>query len=105
MNEFSRSKLLVFGYVRLNENIINLFSIIPISIIILIYEYQYIFDSWNIKCINKHFKIIDEYTIKTTKNIIMTAYGNKIIKFGEYYHWKIKITSPKKWSISYWINI
>ena len=84
-----RDKLTVFGYVRQKINERN----IPLEIINIILEYFLtILDSWNI-AYGEGLNITDELKMEHVgghKHV--AAFGNLIIKQGEIYKWKLKVT-------------
>ena len=92
ISQKNRDKLTVSGYVRQKTNDRN----IPLEIINIILDYfLIILDSWD-STYNAHLKITDEYKVENLKKLQHNAaYGNLVIKEGEIYKWKIKLTKYK----------
>ena len=94
------TKKIVFGYIHKMINKINFFlSIdIPKEIInvIMIYFYEPR-DEWNNDYNESAIKIIDKYTAKCIKQTCAAVYGDKVMKPGKVFKWKI-------WLIEYQRN-
>lgn len=94
------SDLLVHGYVRDHERILNLTSVIPTEIYLVILAYELLTASWN-KELSHHEWNIDKHgstatihhtSISVTDNTVRrTIYGTHIIKHGEEFTWKLTI--------------
>ena len=88
-------ELIIEGYIKLIEILLSI--TIPNDIKIVIYSfYEYYCDTWNVQL--SHSNIVHNETMIGGKNIIIKTYyttfygafGTKIIKKGNYYHWKIR---------------
>eukprot|EP00483_Globobulimina_turgida_P004424 UN04433 len=85
-------RLLVCGYVREQEQLLNLSTIVPSSIIPIIYEYQFYIETWSKTCSNSAAKISEDgqYVEIEETDGHCTVYGEHIIHKGETFSWNLK---------------
>ena len=93
--------LLVYGYVREQEKILNLYSMIPTEIYSVIFEYELFTVSWNKEISHNEWKILNYGTTaqiykKTAsdgeRSLRRTVYGDTIVKSGENFSSTLTIT-------------
>lgn len=99
MDEYTKErKLLVDGYVKEQECMLNLYSIIPIGINAIILMYQLLLEKWNNKLSNQAFNIVNENTsleLDSCHYEAKTAYGDHIVKYGESFTWFITMLNKE----------
>ena len=90
-----RKVLLVDGYMREHEKVLNLSNIIPNTINVIIFEYQLLIDTWDKKMSNPAAIISEdglsfEFGLDKPK-FCQGIIGTHIVKYGESFEWTLKI--------------
>ena len=83
------SELLVDGYIKEQEKILNLSSIVPNGIYLIIFQYELYVEIWNKALSNPAVNIIDNGSIaeiKKSKGKI-TFHADQVVKYGDEFEW------------------
>ena len=106
--------LLVDGYIRQHEKILNLSSIVPISINSIIFDFQLLLEKWSTKWSNSAVNIIRDASIAEMKYIAetnwffnkrITFYGDHVVKYGESFVWNLEIIKGENCKLSLGITL
>ena len=87
-----RKALLVDGYIREHEKLLNLSHIIPTSIYALIFEFRLLSEKWNKELTNSNAIIsYDRSCVDITNDIFCVISGTHYIKYGQCFYWELKM--------------
>ena len=102
-----RRVLLVDGYIRKLEKILDLSNIIPFSINSIIFEFQLLVERWNKEWSNSKVNIMDDGDIaEINVSREVTVYGDYIVKYGENFMWNVEIIKGEKTiDCSFWLGL
>ena len=101
-----RRVLLVDGYIRQHEKILNLSTMVPISINSIIFDFQLLVAKWSKTWSNPKVNISDDESIVEIKNTrkeqkawyseYVTMYGENVVKYGDNFVWYLEIIKGEK---------
>ena len=82
------------GYIKEQEKILNLSSIVPKGIYLIIFEFQLYVEIWNKSLSNSAVNIIENGSIaeiKKSSAANLTFYGDQVVKYGDEFEWNLKL--------------